>query len=415
MTGLALNTASEAWQVFVDHPVVLLLMPVVGGFIGWVTKVLAIWMVFNPIEFKGVGPIGWQGQLPKRAAKFGSHASELILENLIDPRGLVDKLDPRRIAAELDDVMADTVDDVARDVLGERWDRLPAAARAAVLARARRRAPQMVASLLDQAKANIDELFDLSYITTANLIRDKELLNALVRDTIVPEMRFMKRFGTVFGAAVGAVQMVAFAFTESHLLIPLSGLAVGLVSDWIALQMVFKPRKPTRYLGLFTWHGLFFARREEFAAQYAKLGAEQVLTPRVILDSLLNGPLADRLFAMVRHEVEDALDKELGLVEPLVPVAIGSERYGALRRIVVTRAQERLPEAAERLEPYTAEAIDIENTARTSLGALSDSEYEGMLRPVFKDDEWLVVAVGGGLGFVVGELQVQLLTQLGGL
>jgi len=38
-----------------------------------------------------------------------------------------------------------------------------------------------------------------------------------------------------------------------------------------------------------------------------------------------------------------------------------------------------------------------------------------MLRPVFKDDEWLVVAVGGGLGFVVGELQVLLLTELAGL
>ena len=412
---LAVNSLSEAWQVFTDHPVVLLLMPVIGGFIGWITKVLAIWMIFNPIEFKGIGPIGWQGQLPKRAAKFGSHASELILENLIDPRELVDKLDPDRIAAELDGVMLEVIDDVARDLLGDRWDRLPAAAKAPVIARARARAPQMVASLLDQAKANIDELFDLSYITTANLIRDKPLLNELVRDTIVPEMRFMKRFGTVFGAAVGGVQMVVFAFTENHLLIPLFGLLVGLASDWIALQMVFQPREPKRYLGIFRWHGLFFARREEFAADYAKLGAEKVLTPSVILDSLLNGPLADRLFGMVKHEVEDAIDQELSIAEPLVPAAIGSDRYSALRTTVVTRAQERLPEAAARLEPYTAEAIEIEKTARESLAALSDEEYEGMLRPVFKDDEWLVVAVGGGLGFVVGELQVFLLTHFGGL
>jgi len=415
VTVLAANSFSEAWHVFAAHPIVLLLMPVVGAFIGWVTKVLAIWMVFNPIEFKGIGPIGWQGQLPKRAAKFGSHASELILENLIDPRELVEKLDPQRIAAELDDVMLDVIDDIARDLLGDRWDRLPAAAKAPVIARARSRAPQMVASLLDQAKANIDELFDLSYITTANLIRDKPLLNELVRDTIIPEMRFMKRFGTLFGAGVGAAQMIAFAFTENHLLIPLAGLAVGLVSDWIALQMVFLPREPKRYLGLITWHGLFFKRREEFAADYARLGAEKVLTPQVILGSLLNGPLADRLYGMVAHEVHAAVDAELSIIEPLVPATIGSARYTALRDSVVARAQARLPEAAERLEGYTAEAIDIENTARQSLAALSDEEYEGMLRPVFKDDEWLVVAVGGGLGFIVGEFQVFLLTHLGGL
>jgi uncharacterized membrane protein YheB (UPF0754 family) len=412
---LAVNSVSGAWHVFTDHPVVLLLMPVVGGFIGWITKVLAIWMVFNPIEFKGIGPIGWQGQLPKRAAKFGSHASELILENLIDPRGLVDKLDPQRIAAELDGVMLDVLDDVARDVLGDRWDQLPQAAKAPVIARARSRAPQMVAGLLAQAKDNIDELFDLSYITTSNLIKDKVLLNELVRDTIVPEMTFMKRFGTLFGAGVGAAQIVVFAFTENHLLIPLCGLGVGLVSDWIALQMVFNPREPKRYLGVLEWQGLFFKRREEFAADYARLGAEKVLTPHLILDSLLNGPLADRLFGMVRQEVEEAIDKELSIVEPVVPAAIGSARYTALRTKVVARAHERLPEAAARLEGYTAEAIDIENTARASLAALSDEEYEGMLRPVFKDDEWLVVAVGGGLGFFVGELQVFLLEKLGGL
>lgn len=415
MSTLATNTPAEAWAFFTDNLIVLLLMPVVGAFIGWITKVLAIWMVFNPIEFKGIGPIGWQGQLPKRAAKFGSHASELVLENLIDPRGLVDKLDPDRIAAELDEVMLEVVDDVARDALGDRWDRLPAAAKAPVIARARARAPEMVANLLQQARDNIDELFDLSYITTANLIRDKPLLNELVRDTIVPEQRFMKRFGTIFGAAVGAVQMVLFAFTESHLLIPLAGLTVGLVSDWIALQMVFHPRKPTRYLGLFTWHGLFFKRREDFARDYAKLAAEKVLTPQVILDALLNGPLADRLFGMVRKEVDDAIDRELSVAGPLVPATIGSERYSRLREIVVTRSQERLPEAAARLEAYTAEAIDIEGTARQSLAGLTDEEYEGMLRPVFKDDEWLVVAVGGGLGFAVGELQVYLLGLLGGI
>lgn len=415
ITTLAFNTPSEAWQVFVDHPFVLLLMPVIGGFIGWITKIMAIWMVFNPIEFKGVGPIGWQGQLPKRAAKFGSHASELVLENLIDPRGLVDKLDAQRIATELDGVLLEVLDDIAHDVLGERWDQLPDPAKALVVARARAKAPEMVDSLLSQAKDNIDELFDLSYITTANLIRDKPLLNELVRDTIVPEMQFMKKFGTIFGASVGAVQMVLFAFTESHLLIPLAGLTVGLVSDWFALQMVFLPRERKRYLGLFTWHGLFFARREEFAADYAKLAAEKVLTPAVILDSLLNGPLADRLFFMVRQEVHAAIDDELGVARPLVPAAIGSDRYERLRGMVVERAQERLPEAAARLEPYTAEALDIEGTARESLGKLSDEEYEGMLRPVFKDDEWLVVAVGGGLGFLVGELQIQLLEKLGGL
>lgn len=410
-----LNTPAEAWGVFTAHPWVLLLMPVVSASIGWITKVIAIEMAFGPTEFVGVGPLGWQGQLPRRAAKFGAEAADIILDNVVDPRELVDRLDPQRIATECDDIMVDAIDSVARDMLGPRWDQVPARAKSLAITRARSRAPQMVANLLQQAKDNIDELFNISFIVTSELIKDKSLLVELVRGPMAPVMRFMKRFGLVFGFLVGLLQMVIFAFTENHLVIPIAGLVVGLVSDWIALQMVFEPKQPKRYLGVFRWQGLAFAERDHFIKEYAKIAAEKVLGPELILRALFDGPLADRLFALVHAEVEAAIDAELGRAEPLVPAAIGSARYEALRRTVVAAASSRVREASDRLGPYLIEALDVERTVEVSLGALSNQALEDMLRPVFKDDEWLVVAVGGGLGFVVGELQVLLLTRLGGL
>jgi uncharacterized membrane protein YheB (UPF0754 family) len=409
------NSPVQAWDFFIAHPFVLLLMPLVSAFIGWVTKVVAIEMAFRPIRFVGVGFVGWQGQLPRRAAKFGAEAADIILDNVVDPREMVDRLDPVRIAAECDDIMVDAIDAVARDILGPRWDRIPPAVKGPVISRARARAPQMVGNLLQQAKDNIDELFNVSYIVTSELIRDKALLVDLVRGPMAPIMRFMKVFGAVFGFLVGLLQMVVFAFTESHVVIPVAGLVVGLVSDWIALRMMFDPKEPRRYLGLFRWQGLAFAERDHFIKEYAKVAAEKVLGPELIMRALLDGPLADRLFALVHREVEDAIDAELGIVEPLVPATIGSTRYETLRRTVVTEAQGRVREASERLGPYIIEALDVERTVEESLGALSNQALEDMLRPVFKDDEWLVVAVGGGLGFVVGELQVLLLTELAGL
>jgi uncharacterized membrane protein YheB (UPF0754 family) len=410
-----MNTVPEAWAFFADHWLVLGSMPVIAAFIGWITKVIAIEMVFKPIEYRGIGPIGWQGQLPRRAAKFGSQAAEIILDNVVDPRELVDRLDPERIAHELDHMLVETVDDLAKELVGSQWDRLPGPAKAAVVARARKRAPIMIESLLAQAKENIEEMFQLSYIVTAELIRDKVLLTELVRGPMAPIMQFMKNFGLVFGFLVGFVQMVVFAFTESHLIIPLFGLAIGLVSDWLALQMIFTPKQKKRYLGIFPWYGLAFAHRDHFVREYGVLAAERIFTPKLLMGALLDGPLADRLFAMVQTEVLDALDAELGLIEPLVPAAIGSARYERMRAQVVTKAQEVMPAAAERLEPYTAEAMSIETTLQETLASLTNEELEQMLRPVFKDDEWLVVVIGGGLGFVVGELQVLLLTTLGGM
>ncbi|HET7734748.1 MAG TPA: hypothetical protein VFK52_02130 [Nocardioidaceae bacterium] len=410
-----MNTPAEAWQVFTDHPVILLLMPVVGAFIGWITKVLAIWMVFKPLNFVGVGPIGWQGQLPRRAAKFASHAADIVLTNLIDPKELVDRLDAREVARECDNLIVGSIDPIGRELLGDRWDQLPQAVKNAIAARARARAPQVIHSLFDYAKANIDGLFDLGYIVTDLLIEEKEILNQMVRKNIPMILDFMKVFGLIFGGVVGAIQLVVYCFTESTLIIPLFGLTVGLVSDWIALQMIFLPRKPKKYLGLFPWHGMFFRYRNQFISGYASDVAQSVLTPKVIMNALMSGALVERLFGMIRGEIDQAIKDELGITAPVVTAAVGSRRYNEARDLVIARAREVLPEAAEQLDAYVMTAMDIENTVVKAFENLSDDDFEAMIRPVFKDDEWLVVWLGGGLGFLVGELQVHLLTALGGL
>jgi uncharacterized membrane protein YheB (UPF0754 family) len=43
------------------------------------------------------------------------------------------------------------------------------------------------------------------------------------------------------------------------------------------------------------------------------------------------------------------------------------------------------------------------------MSRLTNEEYESILRPVFKDDEPLMIAVGAILGGLVGEIQVQIM------
>ena len=54
---------------------------------------------------------------------------------------------------------------------------------------------------------------------------------------------------------------------------------------------------------------------------------------------------------------------------------------------------------------YTDKAFDLENTLRTRLSQLPSKEFEGMLRPAFQEDEWMIMVLGGVLGVVVGTLQ----------
>ena len=137
--------------------------------------------------------------------------------------------------------------------------------RNAIIARARARSPQVIAALFEYAKANIDGLFDLGFIVTELLINQKQILNEMVRRNIPMILNFMKVFGLIFGGVVGAIQMVVYCFTENTLVIPgfRTPRRAGVGLDHPA-GMVFRPRKPTTYLGVFRWHGMFFEYRDPF-------------------------------------------------------------------------------------------------------------------------------------------------------
>jgi uncharacterized membrane protein YheB (UPF0754 family) len=70
-----------------------------------------------------------------------------------------------------------------------------------------------------------------------------------------------------------------------------------------------------------------------------------------------------------------------------------------------------VPETMQEAKDYTAKTLDIENLIVEKMNKLSPDQYESILRPVFKDDEMLMVTLGAVLGFLVGELQVVLVEQ----
>jgi uncharacterized membrane protein YheB (UPF0754 family) len=169
--------------------------------------------------------------------------------------------------------------------------------------------------------------------------------------------------------------------------------------------MIFYPTEPRRYLGLFTWQGLFLRRREEVSESYATLIAQEVITPHKVIEAVLHGPLADRLFAMIQREVQHVLARQTRLARPLVLFAVGTERYQRMKYLVAERAMERMPDTLVHIEDYARDTMDIRNLLVTKMRGLTATEFEGLLRPAFQQDEWILITVGAVLGFAVGEVQ----------
>jgi len=396
---------------------IYLSMPLVAAFVGWSTKIVALEMIYRPLEFKGIGPLGWQGIVPRRAGKVGSKTIELLTSNLLKPEELLDRIDAGEAVEALRAPLAQVVDDISRDLAEQirpgLWDSIPEAGRNAIQTRIKAQAPQLVEKLLDEMKSDLSRYVDLQFLAVTTLVRNKEKLVKLMRGVSNDAMAFVRRSGIYFGLGIGLVQMVVWALFKNPWIMPAFGFAVGFISDYIALNMLFRPVQEKKILGLYTFQGLLHAQREKITRDYAKILADDLFAPEILFDGVIQGPGSDKLFALVAKEVEAAIDAQTGIAGPLVVLAVGTQRYRALKDRVVQLVLERLPSTLLEAQDYATSVIDLEKTIVEKMNQLTNEEYESILRPVFKDDEPLMIAVGAVLGGFVGEIQVQLMELLG--
>ena len=389
---------------------VVVTVPLVAAFVGWLTNWQALVMIFRPLKFRGIGPIGWQGILPRKALKFADDVGRMLTERLLSPRDLALRLDP----AEMEQLLARTLDAETRTLTREAaelirpgaWDQLPEPLRESIVAQVRAQTSLAARELFDKLQGISDELLDVRALVTRELTGDNTSRLVMMFKRIGnKELKFIEYSGGVFGLLLGLAQAAAWGLFGIWWTMPLVGVVVGLATNWLALQMVFRPQQPTRYLGVVTYQGVFARRQAEIARDYGKIAAEQILTPRNLIRLITKGAGGERLARLISETVATRLDTEWKKVEPLVPVRVEPEVLARIKQLAAQRIVARIPDVTPELESYIERKLDVARTIEGKLAALPKAEFERVLRGLFEEDELVLIIIGGVLGGAVGLVQ----------
>lgn len=390
-----------------------LLIPVFAAVIGYATNWLAVKMMFQPLQFVGVGPVGWQGVIPSKAAKMGSISVDKGIAKLGSVEEFYRRLDPERLAQH---VVANSQEDLR--VLTDRvivrrhpqlWRDLPDEVREAVHGRVAAEFPRHVQEVTDDIGRGIEHLMDLKLMVVRHLDEHPELVNRIFQDVGHKEFRFIINSGAWLGFMLGLIQMGVWIVFPQWWIIPLAGMLVGWATNFIALRIIFHPVH-TRRVGPFKLRGLFLRRQPEVADVYSRIVTDEILTMRNMTHEMLHGPSSDRTRQLIEARLEPAVDEAVGAARPAVRALLGPRDYDAI--------QEGLAEDAVdfTMEPLEDEQFNRER-AEVLHGLLSDRmrelpapDFAEMLRSSFREDEWRLIAVGAALGSLAGV--AQLLTTL---
>src|SRR5690606_35734983 len=109
----------------------------------------------------------------------------------------------------------------------------------------------MVKSVLLDLKANLYKIFDVKGLVVKNLTgRNVKRMVDMFQKVGGPEFTFIEMSGLYFGFVLGIFQMGIFYIIDAGWTLPVAGVIVGYITNWLALRMIFRPMYETRYAGI---------------------------------------------------------------------------------------------------------------------------------------------------------------------
>ena len=400
-----------------DLLVVLLTIPLITAFIGLLTNWLAVKMIFWPLQFVGVGPVGWQGVLPRRSETFAADVADTMEQQVLTTQELVERID----LADLEVIMESRLADAAPVLVGEAaevirpgvWETIAEPAQAMIVEQVVTETRSTAREVFDRLRARADELLDLRSMVIGLLSGDNTTrLVRLFQEIGGPELRWIIWYGGIFGLVVGLVQAASFGVFDQWWLLPIIGGIVGLGTNWLALQMIFRPRDPVSVLGV-TVQGLFPKRQAEISSDYGRIAATEILTPANILARLTEGTAGSEIARTVLEVATERIDAQRPMLDAIAGVPVTDEQIDAVKLLVLQRVLEQVPEVQPEIEAFLADSLDVQGLVEGKLSSLSKPEFERLLRGIFEQDEWILIVIGGALGLFVGLLQGALVLATG--
>ena len=393
---------------------VYLSIPISSGIIGWATNWIALLMTFYPLEYVGIKPFGWQGIIPSKAQKMATKSVEMLTSKLLRIEERFAQLNPiivaKNMQPELETLSVKIINEAMEAQAGMFWKNTPVPLKKQIYQRAKDEIPNAVVDIMRQVNGQIDKLLDLKRIAIETLMADKRLVNEIFLRCGDKEFKFIEVSGFWFGGIFGLAQMIiSYNFpTGSWFILPGCGLVVGYLTNVLALKLIFEPLEPINILGIYRFQGLFLKRQKEVAREYAKVITEKILPTEVMTEYLVRGPASERLREIIYREVgvlvDEVVEDMAGASGPIFTFVAG-KRMDIAKNIIMFHLMKELPILVKQTEKYVDTTIDLENTLAQRMGSLSFKEFEEFLRPVFQEDEWILILVGAILGMFAGILQ----------
>lgn len=197
--------------------VVVILLPLIAGLIGWFTNYLAVKMLFHPREPKKVLGITFHGVFPKRQAHVALKVGQLVANELLHMDDIFDKINNENTITSITSSLERKLDYYFDVTMVNKFPMaskfLPKKAKSKIKTEILSEVAAFAPDLIKHQVSQIENTLDIEAIITDKVNKlSSQKLEEVIWNILSTEFKFIEWVGALLGFMIGVIQVLITLF-----------------------------------------------------------------------------------------------------------------------------------------------------------------------------------------------------------
>jgi uncharacterized membrane protein YheB (UPF0754 family) len=179
---------------------------------------------------------------------------------------------------------------------------------------------------------------------------------------------------------------------------------IGWLTNYLAVKMLFHPRKPIRIFSL-TIQGIFPKRKKALASNLAMMVQDNLISHKDVAAVIDSPEFAATFKEMIQEGLETFVREKLVGIHPMVGMFLNDETMEKIRNLLAGQLDEVVPPLLKRGAAEVEDRFDVARLVREKVEGFSMDQLELLLVSIMQKEFRFIELVGAVLGFVIGIFQ----------
>jgi uncharacterized membrane protein YheB (UPF0754 family) len=173
--------------------------------------------------------------------------------------------------------------------------------------------------------------------------------------------------------------------------------------------MLFHPRDEIRFFFI-PLQGVFPRRQKDFARKLGQIVSEELVSVQDITKHLKEKATSEAILHHIALRLEEGITSRLPRVFPMVAMLLTGDITEKIKKVLREQIASLNEELIDKLSGELEDELDMHRIVEEKVSAFSSDKLEELVFSIMRKEFKFVEMVGGVLGFLIGIVQIFLLS-----